>query len=79
MQSTDWWVHDQSPDIEELKKRLNNSCNEVSNWVQNNNLVVNLSSCLMLICSHQKRAFLPKKALNITLDKSVLCQVTDMK
>ena len=33
----------------------------------------------MLICSHQKRAFLPKKSLNITLDTSVLCQVTDMK
>ena len=33
----------------------------------------------MLICLHQKRAFLPKKCLNVTLDKSLLCQVTDMK
>ena len=48
--------------------------------IQNNNLVVNHSkSCLMLICSHQKRAFLPKKSLNVTLDKSVLSQVTDVK
>ena len=80
MYADDSNIYDHSPDIEELEKRLNSSCKEVSNWVQNNNLVVNHSkSCSMLICSHQKRAFLPKKSLNVTLDKSVLCQVTDMK
>ena len=69
-----------SDDINKVENVLNNELAIVDKWCTNNKLIINAKkNNSMVICTYQKRRFLPKTSLNVHINNVKIINVTSDK
>ena len=67
-------------DVFHVQWKLENDLKQIESWCYNNKMIVNTTkSKVILICSQQKRAYLPSNSLNVTVCGETLECVTSQK